>query len=269
MVKKGDTLIEVTIAVGIFSMVAISIVSVMSGGTSSAQAALETTLARQEIDTQAEALRFIHTSYISDKDNANDTISINDIETEDGTNRRFVNLWKEITDNAIDVSNLSAELATAILSFSPATCASLYNASSENSLFAQKAFVINPRALGDFTNGTVDKVYISSDAQPAKFSEASTFPRLVYSTAESGEETLANDNTTESLFHAEGIYVIAIKDTNTTNIVGSTSSMPVAAFYDFYIRTCWYGTDAKRPSTISTVVRLYNPDALEDDPGTI
>ena len=32
MVKKGDTLIEVTLAVGIFSMVAIAIVAVMSGG---------------------------------------------------------------------------------------------------------------------------------------------------------------------------------------------------------------------------------------------
>ena len=63
MVKKGDTLIEVLLAVGIFSMIAISVVAVMSGGTSSAQTALETTLTREEIDAQAEALRYIHDSY--------------------------------------------------------------------------------------------------------------------------------------------------------------------------------------------------------------
>ena len=53
MVKKGDTLVEVTLAIGIFSMIAIAVASVMSGGTASAQLALETTLAREEIDTQA------------------------------------------------------------------------------------------------------------------------------------------------------------------------------------------------------------------------
>ena len=68
MVKKGDTLIEVLLAVGIFSMIAISVVAVMSGGTSSAQTARETTLAREAIDAQAEALRFIQTAYISDRD---------------------------------------------------------------------------------------------------------------------------------------------------------------------------------------------------------
>ena len=71
MVKKGDTLIEVLLAVGIFSMIAISVVAVMSGGTSSAQTALETTLAREEIDAQAEALRYIHDSYINDKNSDN------------------------------------------------------------------------------------------------------------------------------------------------------------------------------------------------------
>ena len=69
--KRGDTLIEVMLAVGIFSMVAVAVVAVMSGGTSSAQTALETTLTREAIDAQAEALRFIQSSYIAEKDNVN------------------------------------------------------------------------------------------------------------------------------------------------------------------------------------------------------
>ena len=52
-------------------MVAIAVVAVMTGGTSSAQNALETTLAREEIDTQAEALRFIHASYLADEESGN------------------------------------------------------------------------------------------------------------------------------------------------------------------------------------------------------
>ena len=32
---------------------------------------------------------------------------------------------------------------------------------------------------------------------------------------------------------------------------------------DFYIRTCWYGVNANEPSTISTVIRLYDPNAVE------
>ena len=64
----------------------------------------------------------------------------------------------------------------------------------------------------------------------------------------------------DNLFHAEGIYVMAVKDADSTNLVNESGNK--SAFYDFYIRTCWYGTDAKEPSTISTVIRLYDPDAI-------
>ncbi len=64
--KLGDTLVEVTIAIGIFSLVAIAVVSVVSNSTSSAQANLENTVTREEIDAQAEAIRFIHDSYVMD-----------------------------------------------------------------------------------------------------------------------------------------------------------------------------------------------------------
>lgn len=34
-------------------------------------------------------------------------------------------------------------------------------------------------------------------------------------------------------------------------------------FFDFHIRTCWYAPGVKRPSTIATIVRLYNPELTE------
>jgi len=68
--QKGDTLIEVLFAVTVFSLVAVGSLSIMNQGTATAQRSLEITLVRQEIDAQAEALRFIHDSYIAAYPNA-------------------------------------------------------------------------------------------------------------------------------------------------------------------------------------------------------
>ena len=62
MIRRGDTLIEVILAVTIFSAVAISTLSLMNSGTAIAQRSLETTLVRQQIDSQAEMLRYISQS---------------------------------------------------------------------------------------------------------------------------------------------------------------------------------------------------------------
>lgn len=64
-IQAGDTLIEVLFAVTVFSLVAVGSLSIMNQGTATAQRSLEITLVRQEIDGQAEALRFIHDSYIA------------------------------------------------------------------------------------------------------------------------------------------------------------------------------------------------------------
>ena len=62
--SRGDTLIEVLFAISIFSLVVVGAVSIMNQGTAISQRALEITMVRNEIDAQAESLRFIHDSYI-------------------------------------------------------------------------------------------------------------------------------------------------------------------------------------------------------------
>lgn len=250
MVKKGDTLIEVTLAVGIFSMIAIGIAAVMSGGTAGAQTALETTLTREEIDTQAEALRFIQTAYGVEKDSADE---------------RFAKLWSTIKDNAIELKELSGDRQEAILQYSPSSC------SEEDDYTKDHAFVINPRQLGTFTASTVeDSVYISYNS--GKLIPASIYPRLVFSSNSGGDQNvpdnqadLVNNTSSDTLYSAEGLYVIAVKDDETTKIVdlGNKEIGKTSAYYDFYIRACWYGTNSEDPSTISTVIRLYDPDATE------
>lgn len=64
-VQRGDTLIEVLFAVATFSLVAVGGMSVMNSGLSTVQRSLEISLAREEMDSQAEAIRFLHDSYIS------------------------------------------------------------------------------------------------------------------------------------------------------------------------------------------------------------
>ena len=56
--QGGDTIIEVILAVTIFSMVGVSAISLMNRGMAMAQRSLEITLVRQQIDAQAEMLRF-------------------------------------------------------------------------------------------------------------------------------------------------------------------------------------------------------------------
>lgn len=63
--KPGDTLIEVLFAVTVFSLVVVGSLSIMNEGTNATQHSLEITLVRQQIDAQAESLRFLHDSYVA------------------------------------------------------------------------------------------------------------------------------------------------------------------------------------------------------------
>lgn len=241
--KRGDTLIEVMLAVGIFSMVAVAVVAVMSGGTSRAQGSLESTLAREEIDTQAEALRFIHRSYITDKNV--------------GTSSAFGELWQTIVSRAInanDVNNLNADATQ----FHPTSCNDLYAMGGD----AEKGFVIDPRRLTRVESGTPTSPIITTamrdSSNQAYLQPASTYPHLLYHGDEGAMVNDSNASGRGDLYRAEGIYIVAVKDPNSTSMVGSYRD--TSAYYDFYIRTCWYGTGDQEPSTISTVIRLYNPD---------
>lgn len=66
--NRGDTLIEVLFAVAVFSLVAVGSLSIMNQGTATSQRALEITLVRQEMNAQAETLRFLNKSYLTSPD---------------------------------------------------------------------------------------------------------------------------------------------------------------------------------------------------------
>lgn len=84
--NRGDTIVEVIVAFAVFSMLAVAGLSLMNQGTATAQRTLEIDLVRQQIDSQADALRFINRELASG-------------------NSRVQNTWKDvIVSRALDTS---------------------------------------------------------------------------------------------------------------------------------------------------------------------
>lgn len=63
--NRGDTLIEVLFSVATFSLVVVTCLALMNQGTSASIRSLQITLVRQEIDNQADTLRFLSDSYVA------------------------------------------------------------------------------------------------------------------------------------------------------------------------------------------------------------
>lgn len=61
--QQGDTIIEILLAITVFSLLAVGALTVMNQATNSAQRTLEITLVKQQIDSQVEALRATHQGY--------------------------------------------------------------------------------------------------------------------------------------------------------------------------------------------------------------
>lgn len=285
---RGDTLIEVAIAIAVFSLVAIGVVSVVNGSTSAAQNALEVTVTREEIDAQAEALRYIQNSYVAGG------------RSNSANNEKYRALWHEIVSHA---EHSDPKVLDAILDYNPSTCAELYDDDFNNpySIYAQDAFIINTHYLGDpidytdiatagaqrnnYEANTVFAAALSGgipnanlDGNPA-FTTAATSPRILYESTynhgagtddslldQDGNDVAVTQNYFSDLVYTtEGLYVVAVKDQDTTAIVdsGNNTVHYESAFYDFYIRSCWFAPGADRPSTISTVIRLQDPETID------
>lgn len=61
-IHRGDTIIELILAIAIFSLAAVMTLAVLHQGVAMSQRSLETTLVRQQIDTQAELIRYLQES---------------------------------------------------------------------------------------------------------------------------------------------------------------------------------------------------------------
>ena len=239
--KKGDTLIEVVLAFAMFSLIAAISITIMNNGIASAEASLELTLARTEIDAQAETLRYIQSSFADD--------------------RAYQNLWTAITARALDASSRNKLPALSV-----DNCSDLYeNYKGNPTIYDAKAFGVNARKVVDnpeegnaeyygqtlvtANNHTTDNV---------EFTTSSLNPRIIYTSNEidtsDTDEELMETKVYDQIARVEGIYVVAVAD----------SDHDKAYYYDFHIYTCWLPPGASRPTTIGTVTRLYNPEFINE-----
>lgn len=246
---RGDTLIEVMFAVGIFGIIAISAIGLMNHGLMDAQTALETTMARNEINGQAEALRFIRDAYSSDYNVTG--------------NSDYKGLWQTITNQAIkaaDIDNTNGTASYPYFKNYPAQISSCAvdgltpNTSTAYQdgvgIIKGKSFIINTHAT-NLTDPNASIYTFSGDSSKDIIRTATTYPRLIFD----DNADLSSTSFETSLSAAEGIWVTAVA----SEAKGARYGKP--QYYDFYIRTCWDVPGRRIPVTVSTTIRLYNPDS--------
>lgn len=239
--KRGDTLIEVMFAVGFFALVAIISIAVMNSGINNAERDLELVTARNELNAQAEALRFIHSSYISEK-------------TLPDSQQQYKDLWEKITNVNNVVTPYDAEQSGLLSVADFGSCDEIYNDPGGLSpLQKVNAFVINTRNVA----GAVADSYISIKNYPGAFRPTELSSRIIF--GKSGGVGTSDDQLVDSSYGTyfsrvravEGIWDFVVTDGNAN-----------PKYYDFYIQTCWYGPRALRPTVLDTVIRLYNPEGV-------
>ena len=236
--QPGDTLIESVFAFAAFAFVLISAFNIMNRGISISQTSLEINLVTNEINAQAEALRYLHEAYLVRRSRGDSKITTGDTALENET-IKAAEQWNAIAGLAV---NFPGGGLTGLTSGD--ACNSDARKRSQN-------FVLNtrnpayPRVVFYGDTGVGDGIY----------HEAATYSRLVYATTSSGaiteDSNLIEGSSNVFLRRIEGIWVEAYKYSN------SASGFP--GYYDFYIRSCWSSVTSSVPNTLQTVVRLYEP----------
>lgn len=271
LIKKhrGDTLIEVMFAITVFAIVSILAINLMNSGINSAQRTLEVTMARNEIDAQAEALRYIHQSYVAERQ----------LSEEESQYRR---LWDALREAATRAQSLKWSTQPGVTTTfdinAYKSCGDVYtkivNGDNNGSSVAYNSFILNTRLLlpdsettynGSNYNTNLNNIIVGAvsikqsggTAPTGRLRPTSLYPRIIYGSPvdNTNQSSLKESKIYDQIYRAEGIWITAAGD---NNLDPKRSN-----YYDFYIRTCWEGAGNSYPSTITTIVRLYNPEVIE------
>ncbi len=272
-IAHGDTIMEVMFAVSVFATVALITMNMMNSGLNSAQRTLEITMARTAMNSQSNAITFIHNSYISEL-GADDSGS--------AITSRYGKIWKEIVKHSIDPDSFNDPAFDINSSDSCAEAIdnqrgmSLVEDTGKNSIFAVNSRALIPTLYADGnTDNTIEKYLDKDDNEILAMAivdgnvkkdgvggdgihiirPAPLYPRITYNeiTGENIEEDDMLRTSENSIFiepnTVEGIFDSVVKAANNHS-------------YDFYIRTCWDAPGSTTYSTMTTVVRLYDPESI-------
>lgn len=217
----GDTMIEVLLAVTIFSVVAVTGLTIMNQGSAASQRSLEITLVRNEMEAQATALRFMYDAALAQKSSASyDSASVSPTSPA-GKWNAILALRKSSTVGATPFVNMTSGISCIRPS-------SITN-----------AFIVNPRTASLYT-------YTANVARwPAA---APVFSRVRFD-----PPTPSNLHPT-TIRSVEGIWIEAVR-----RDAAPVGGVAVPGYTDFHIRACWSTVGQSRPATLGTIVRLYEP----------
>lgn len=284
--RKGDTLVEVVLALSIFATLAVMAIHTMNSGMYQAERSVEITMARNQIDAQAEAIRFIQNNYVAEREYP-------------ANKQQFSRLWKEIVEKyTVTQANFKSEdydINAADIRTCEDAYAKQFGERSGAASDSKKVFAINTRLLEPSTalynpdtlvNDTavtydtllseilINKNKIATGESDYVLRPATLYPRGIFTTLQLGhiddtalgvvdgsnsEAAMAEATIYRKMLALEGVWVVAVKG-DTTAIVRSDSK---PEYFDFYIRACWLASGLSSPSTLTTIVRLYNPEVIE------
>jgi type II secretory pathway pseudopilin PulG len=223
----GDTLIEVLFAVTVFSLVAVGGLSIMNQGTAVSQRALEITLVRQEINSQAEALRLMNSSLIAIYQDG-ETFYIKDSPANQWISMEL--LIKKYANDSVSDFGISAGATTCPIP--PA-----------NSFFINTRTAEFMKLTSGVGSGyTHPSLLHGLTYKESAYAPAQTFSQIRYDPT-NGKPT------------AEGIWIEAVSYEADEH----DDYQKNAGYIDFHIRACWEGPGQSVPLTIGTIVRLYTP----------
>ncbi|MCA9338470.1 hypothetical protein KC949_02840 [Candidatus Saccharibacteria bacterium] len=216
---RGDTIIEVLFAITIFSLVSIGGLSLMNQGTAMAQRSLEIGLVREQIDAQADALRYLNHAYIADY----------------GKNGRATEAWKQvIEENAIKSDSLQkyGDISDGAKCHYPGS-----------DVFALDTTKLNFDATRGVDGGQTPILRGIQDAL--------TYPMIRYDPRNDTQPP-----TPEGIWIQAVRWPDTTTDSE-KDIKNDSAKRP--GFYDFHIRACWLSPGLSTPLTMGTIVRLYEP----------
>ena len=213
--SRGDTLIEVLLALTIFTTAVIGVMYVMNRSIGVSQRSLEITQSRTQIDNQIELLRHVHNLALVSSGRSSAGLAIGN--SSGSGELTAVSTWKEITSAArlIDPSQLpSYDSVDNVRKCNPndvfSTIDSAGNAVYNDSV-AAKAFFLDP------SDGSY-KSFKGNSSEPATFARISRGDRGA---------------------NSEMIWIFAVK-TKEDGATRNINSNKLTVYYDFHIRACWH-----------------------------
>lgn len=205
MNQRGDTIVEVLFAVTIFALVAVGSLLIMNQGISSAQRSLEITLVRQQIDAQAEAIRYIHKAYVAAFQSGAPTPT--------GTAAEWTKMTSKVTGKG---ANTPSVFGAPPGGRCPTTAP------------GERPFLLNARTATMLSSTPSTSSPTGGSVPP--------YAQVIY-------------NPDSSINATYGLWIEAIPSSGTDG----------PGFVDFHIRACWESAGNDIPSTLGTIVRLYEP----------